>query len=714
MTLDDLLKGLNENQRRAVESTEGRVRVAAGAGSGKTRVLTLRYAYIVQKLGVTPEHILSVTFTNKAAREMRDRIRALMPDGDGGWILTFHGACHKILKEEIGFFAYPENFMVMDEEDQKSVLQRIFSQKGFTLKDFSFRDCMNAIEEYKAFADYVPFLTDVKRAQKAPALDEEKNKLDAVIAAYLDMQRKNYWLDFADLIQFTLYLFKVSSSALQKWQNKFEYVQIDEFQDVSGEQYKLARALAGKHKNLFIVGDPDQTIYSWRGADVGFFNNFDKFLSDAKTIVLDENYRSTPEILAVSNALISKNEDRIEKSLKATRPHGEKPLYHHAKSRIDEADAIADKILELKKTGALLSDIAVLYRGNYLSRVIETSFVKKGVPYVVFSGTAFYQRKEIKDALAYLRLSVFGDDLSFERVVNTPHRGIGATRRSLLRAYAEENDCSLAQALGALALTPRFKGTGAGELLHFLIDAQAFAAEHDPAETLDHVLQKSGYEEFLRLSGGQDRLDNLSELKASVREFVESEGDDASVRDYLNSISLLTSADAEEKKDCVKLMTVHTAKGLEFPYVFVSCLNEGLFPSRKIKNIEEMQEERRVAYVALTRAQKRLFLSDAEGYDAQAGGAMYTSRFIFEIGKDLLQTSGKFSLGHLARSKAFISSHLSGKKVEKSGFCVGEKVFHPVFGVGSIAKAEADAYLVLFESGKTRSIAATSDILKPL
>ena len=262
MTLDDLLKGLNENQRRAVESTEGRVRVAAGAGSGKTRVLTLRYAYIVQKLGVTPEHILSVTFTNKAAREMRDRIRALMPDGDGGWILTFHGACHKILKEEIGFFAYPENFMVMDEEDQKSVLQRIFSQKGFTLKDFSFRDCMNAIEEYKAFADYVPFLTDVKRAQKAPALDEEKNKLDAVIAAYLDLQRKNYGLDFADLIQFTLYLFKVSSSALQKWQNKFEYVQIDEFQDVSGEQYKLARALAGKHKNLFIVGDPDQTIYS--------------------------------------------------------------------------------------------------------------------------------------------------------------------------------------------------------------------------------------------------------------------------------------------------------------------------------------------------------------------------------------------------------------------------------------------------------------------
>ncbi len=313
-----------------------------------------------------------------------------------------------------------------------------------------------------------------------------------------------------------------------------------------------------------------------------------------------------------------------------------------------------------------------------------------------------------------MRLSVFGDDLSFERVVNTPHRGIGATRRSLLRAYAEENGCSLAQSLGALALTPRFKGTGARELLHFLIDAQAFAAEHDPAETLDHVLQKSGYEEFLRLSGGHDRLDNLSELKASVREFVESEGDDASVRDYLNSISLLTSADAEEKKDCVKLMTVHTAKGLEFPYVFVCCLNEGLFPSRKIKNIAEMQEERRVAYVALTRAQKRLFLSDAEGYDAQAGGAMYTSRFIFEIGKDLLQTSGKFSLGHLARSKAFISSHLSSKKVEKSGFSVGDKVFHPVFGVGSIAKAEADSYLVLFESGKTRSIAATSDILKPL
>ncbi len=718
--LEKLLSQLNSEQRAAVEETEGYVRVAAGAGSGKTRVLTCRYIYIAKALGVAPEHILSVTFTNKAAWEMRKRIRAHMPDEDGGWILTFHSACHKILKQDISLLAYPSNFMVLDEEDQKSILQRIYDENGLTLKDFTFRRCLDEIEIYKSKADYVPFVTDPKRETPAPDLPQadKARSMDRVILKYLENQRKNYFLDFADLIQFVLYLFKKDPATLEKWQNQFEYIQIDEFQDVSGEQYKLARLLAGKHKNLFIVGDPDQTIYSWRGADVRYFNEFESRFAGAKTIVLDKNYRSAPEILAVCNALISKNPDRLEKTLKPVRPAGEKPKYRHARSRAEESDAVAEKILTLQSDGVSLNDIAVLYRGNYMSRALEESFVRKHVPYTIFSGVAFYQRKEIKDALAYLRLAVFGDELSFQRIVNVPPRGIGKTRLALIRGYADANGCGMPDALRALSAHPAMKGTKAREFLLFLADAKEYFKDNDLADTLDFILQKSGYEGYLRLSGGQDRLDNLNELKASVREFVDSAGEEVSAEDYLNSISLVSNADAEEKHDCVKLMTVHTAKGLEFPYVFVCSLNEGMFPSRKIRSKEEMEEERRVAYVALTRAETGLYLSDAEGFDAQAGGALLTSRFLFDIGKDLLEVSGSFSEGHLARSKSMIQkSELDmGCMPEKADmfiFRAGDKVRHPLFGAGEVESVAGGAYFVRFESGKTRSISVSSNILIP-
>ena len=363
--LVQLFENLNEKQRAAVEETEGYVRVAAGAGSGKTKVLTCRYVYIAKMLGVAPEHILSVTFTNKAAWEMKKRIRAYMPDEDGGWILTFHSACHKILKYEIANLSYPSNFMVLDEEDQKTILQRIYTENGLTLRNFPFKKCLDAIEMYKSQSDYVPFLTDPKRQTPAPDLPraDDKNSMHFVILKYLENQRKNFFLDFADLIQFVLFLFEKDAAILEKWANKFEYIQIDEFQDVSGEQYKLARLLASRHKNLFIVGDPDQTIYSWRGADVRFFNGFDKMFEGAKTIVLDTNYRSVPEILAACNSLISRNADRLEKTLKAARKSGARPRYFHARSRIEESDFIAQEIARLPEKGIHLSDVAVLYRG---------------------------------------------------------------------------------------------------------------------------------------------------------------------------------------------------------------------------------------------------------------------------------------------------------------------------------------------------------------
>ena len=717
--MEDLLSKLNNNQRAAVTTTEGYVRVAAGAGSGKTRVLTSRYVYIAKMLGIAPEHILSVTFTNKAAREMRSRIRKFMPDEDGGWILTFHGACHKILKEELHLLSYPDNFMVLDEEDQKNILQRIYSENGITLKDFPFRTCLDAIEMYKAMNDYVPFLTDTSRPLFAPGLDkaDEKKSMDFIITEYMKAQRKNFWLDFADLIQFVLHLFKTHSAVLKKWQNKFEYIQIDEFQDVSGEQYKLAKLLSGKHKNLFIVGDPDQTIYSWRGADVSYFNDFDKRFPGTKTIMLDVNYRSTPQILAASNKLIAHNDDRLNTTLKASLPDGEKPRYFHARTRSEEAEHIASEIAKLKTAGTAASDIAVLYRGNYMSRTIETSLLKNKIAYVVYGSVEFYKRKEIKDALAYLRLTAFGDDLSFERTINTPPRGIGRSRMNILRKYADATDCSLLQALREMADSRTMKPTRAADFLSVIDRGIDFTKQSDPFNALDYILNISGYEEYLRLSGGQDRLDNLNELKSSVREYVQEEGTDARAQDYLNSISLLSNADTEDKTDCVKLMTVHTAKGLEFPYVFICCLNEGLFPSRKIKSKEEMEEERRVAYVALTRAQKRLYMSDAEGY--KAGSTLYTSRFILEIGKDLLETEGKFSEGHLARSQIYINSSnvtlgIAQNSENRTVFPLNASVFHPAFGIGSVIDIFGGAYLIRFASGKTRSISINSDTLSLL
>lgn len=720
MELAGLLGELNAQQLSAVEETEGYVRVATGAGSGKTKVLTARYVYIAKALGVPPEHILSVTFTNKAAWEMKRRIRAYLPDEDGGWILTFHSACHKILKQDISALAYPSNFMVLDEEDQKAILQRIYDENGLTLRDFPFRKCLDAIEIYKSKSNYVPFLADTERKIPAPDLPQagDTRSMHFIILQYLENQRKNFYLDFADLIQFVLYLFDTHPAILEKWQKQFEYIQIDEFQDVSGEQYKLARRLAGKHKNLFIVGDPDQTIYSWRGADVRFFLDFEKKFEGAKTIVLDKNYRSTPEILSVSNSLISRNEGRIPKQLQAVRQSGQKPRYRHARSRAEESDALAGEIAALREKGMRLSDIAVIYRGNYMSRAIEEALVRKKIPYEIYSGTAFYQRREIKDALSYLRLLVFGDDVSFLRVVNVPARGIGKTRQNMLKDVAESKNVSRLCALRELAEHPLFKGTKARELLALLDEAKDFSRENDLADTLDFLLQRSGYEGYLRLCGNQDRLDNLNELKASVREAVDSAGEEVSAEDYLNGISLITSADAEDKKECVKLMTVHTAKGLEFPAVFVCCLNEGLFPSRKIRTREEMEEERRVAYVALTRAESLLYLSDAEGFDANCGGNLYTSRFLFDIDKELLEASGAFSEGHLARSKSYIKkSELSMGIIPASEkrflFKAGDKVRHPHFGAGVVLDFGGGAYTVEFKSGKTRSVSAASDLLIP-
>lgn len=718
--IKELLNGLNEEQTEAVKATEGYVRVVAGAGSGKTKVLTNRYVYIAKALGVSPEHILSVTFTNKAAKEMKKRIQHFMPDEDGGWILTFHGACHKILKYDIQHLNYPSNFMIMDEEDQKTLLKKIYDENGLTIKNRNFKTCLDAIAVYKSKNEYVPFMTDPENKQELGGLGkaDKKTSIDFVIKEYLTLQRKNFYLDFDDLVFFVLYLLRTNDEICEKWQRHFEYIQVDEFQDVDKCEYELVRILSNANRNLFVVGDPDQTIYSWRGADIKLFVDFDKVFPNVKTVILDKNYRSTPEILQVSNSLISRNTGRIKKQLKAVKNAGEKTLYFHAQTKQEESLWIADKITELLQKGVSLSDIAVLYRSNYMSRAIEEAFVKKHIPYVIYSGIEFYKRREIKDILSYLRMLVFEDDLSFLRILNNPPRGIGKKREELIKQVAEANGISLYKAFVSLAEYPIFASTQAGELIALLDEAKAKAKQKNISDLLDFMLKQSGYEKMLMLNGDQDRLDNMNELKYAIEEYVNSAGEEVTLEEYLNDVSLISNSDAQDKSDSVKMMTVHTAKGLEFPYVFVCSLNEGLFPSQKIKSRDEMEEERRVAYVAFTRAEKKLFLSDSDGFDPQLKGRLMPSRFIFDIDENLFERTGIITPEYLEQARAFILAQENKVNLvpvpEDDSLKEGCDVVHPILGQGKIMQEKPDSYIVAFANGAERTILKSAGILKKI
>lgn len=498
MEIKRILKNLNTEQQLAVKETEGYIRVVAGAGSGKTRVLTHRYVYIAKVLGVPTEHVLSVTFTNKAANVMKKRIREFIPDEDGGYIGTFHSICRKILSFDIHKLNYPKTFKILDVEDQKDLLREIFEKNGLKLKNSTFSSVIEKIETYKSNLAYVPEVTSTETIKTFSNLDAtNKTSIDFIINEYLKEQRKNYYLDFADLIYFTLYLLKTNKEFRDKWNNHFEYIQVDEFQDVSPEQYALVRLLAKNNGNLFIVGDPDQTIYSFRGADVNFILDFDKRFKGAKTIVLDTNYRSTPQILNASNSLISKNVNRINKRLKPVKSDGLAVEYHHAKTRKDECDFIAKEIVNIVKKGGSLNDCAILYRNNNNSRAVEEALIKNKLPYVIFSGFAFYKRKEIKDVIAYLQMAETLDDVSFLRTVNAPPRGIGKTRLAYLREEAAAYGTSLYAALYNNRFHRLFKGTKANEYVDLIESIRQLKDNYSITDLLDYALKETGYEKCL-------------------------------------------------------------------------------------------------------------------------------------------------------------------------------------------------------------------------
>ena len=721
------LEDLNEEQRQAVTTTEGYVRVIAGAGSGKTRALTYRFAYLVNEIGILPSHILCVTFTNKAAAEMRKRIRELTGDNDTGYVSTFHGFCVSVLQEDSNAVSYPKSFLVLDNSDINAMLQIIYEERGLTLRQMTFSNARDMIEIRKLFKEphYYEDLITMSLEQIHQKYLAATKPDDIIFYGYLYQEKKCFGLDYNDLLKFVLYIFQTNEAIRQKWQERLEYIMIDEFQDIDMIQYEMMKALCPYHNNLFVVGDPDQTIYTWRGADIRYLLEFDKKFPGVRTIMMNRNYRSTSEILAAANSLIGKNKGRIKKDLvkgevspsrqpasrsSATLSAGDTPAtpplptYYHAASAEDEAEYIYKKIRELTELGYDLGDISILYRAHYISRAIEEVFQREKLPYTLNSGLPFFDRAEIKDALSYLRMVAYKDDLSFLRTVNQPKRNVGERRIKALKEYVEQNGGSLYEALKVLVSDPLFANTTAQNYIDLI---ERFAATYHGrqiSEVFSHIMNQSGYELALRTEGSQERLDNLAELKQSIYEYETSCGEECTLENYLAHAALYTNADIATTKNAIRLMTVHTAKGLEFPVVFIAGLNENTFPSKKTDTLEAMEEERRLAFVAVTRAQKLLYLTEAEGF-SQVSGSRYPSRFIFDIDRPLLKYEVELPQQLIAKTKLYVqeSETKLQKKSELAGLAKGDTVEHGILGRGIVLEIDetAGTYTVQFEKTAT-------------
>ena len=703
--VQQIMQGLNPAQRAAVEATEGYIRVVAGAGSGKTKTLTRRFLYLVEVLGISPASILCVTFTNKAAAEMKKRIRRTLPDRDLAHITTFHGFCVNLLKEDCHVAQYPSTFIVLDEEDKAAILKTVFEDLHITSREMTIKEAIDYIGWRKGGRGYVKTLIDMD-LERLRSLETTASTLkDQVLYRYFYEQRKCYGLDFDDIIYFALYILKEDRAVREKWQKRLEYIMVDEFQDIDKDLYELAEILSGHHKNLFVVGDPDQTIYTWRGADVNFILEFESKHPGAKTIILDVNYRSTPEILAAANALIAHNRQRMEKKLEPVRPSQKKPFYYHAKTQQAEAGWMAAEIKRLTAGGLAPNRIAVLYRAHHVSRAIEEALIREKIPYVLYSGVEFYKRKEIKDVLCYLRMVASGDDMAFLRTVNEPRRGVGRTRIAYLKDYAALRGMSLYEALLENLETELFRKSRAAEYARMIEKYRAIYPSMDLTDLLTEILTESGYEAMLRLSGEEDRLDNLAELKQAIYDYKARAGELVTLEGYLAHAALFTNMDTVEKAAAVKLMTVHAAKGLEFPAVFLCGLSEGIFPTKRANTREKLEEERRLCYVAFTRAEDRLYLSDSagQGYD---GVSRCPSRFLLNAGAEHVDYAEPLEPSLLEEARRQMEKTESPEPAPRDAFAPKTRVRHPVFGEGTVLAPGEGGVIVQFDRiGTPRTIA---------
>lgn len=709
----DIFSKLNDKQTLAVQNTEGYIRVIAGAGSGKTKLLVSRYAYLVKEYGIDSANILCVTFTNKAAAEMKKRITNLIgPEYSTSLICTYHGFCARLIRENPEKLFLTKGFQIIDTYQQKIIMEEIFAKHELKLDYANFQSILKKIAYKKQDLSYVQKMSTAGKVQILPELIDQT---DQIIEEYMQRQKAIYSLDFADLMSYALYLLINDEEVCSKWQKRLNYIMVDEFQDSSNTEMRLIDILSARYQNLMIVGDPDQNIYEWRGSDVKLLVDFDKTHPGTKTIILNQNYRSTPQILKCANVLIEKNNLRLKKDLFTNSDSGTVVKHIHSKSEEDEVSYIVKEIKQIKKLHKKsYSEFAILYRSSFLSRVIERKLVEENIPYEIFGGVKFYHRMEIQDVIAYLRVIAFNDDLSFRRIINTPRRQFGRVRVAALETIRENNDMTLFDHDGLHKKTlyevlkthlgdPAFNGSGGGTFVSLIENMKNLKDQMKISELVNRVCLESGYEQYIRELGDEERLNNLSEFKRIANEFENGFGEDVSLETFLQQIALMSSEDAEKPCESVKLMTIHASKGLEFPVVFILGFSEGIFPSSK--TIEErkklgLEEERRLCYVAITRAQEILYLMDSEG-QSQQGIKKLPSRFLYEIGEENYQRIGIIS-DDLERESWGYIHRLNREMIEELPAPQNDgpqMIEHHIFGKGHVLSFDSKrkVYSVQFE-----------------
>ena len=724
---EDILKGLNKEQVEAVTTTEGYIRVIAGAGSGKTNALTKRYAYLVQERDISPERILSVTFTNKAANEMKERIINLLGDMGCPYIMTFHGFCNRFLHSEIECLSISQNYKIMDVDDQLDILKVVYSELGMTNQDLPYKRALSDIigagckNGKRVFIDNYEELIEKSSSYELHQLMQlEMDVNKKIIYGYLREQKRDGYLDYEDLLNFALYILKTRKDVRDTWESFFDYVQVDEFQDVSLRELELVAILSAKSGNLFVVGDDQQAIYAFKGADVNCIVQFGEIMdklqgrhNEVKTIMMTQNYRSTPQILNVSNALIKANKYQVSKDLFTQNNSGLKVLHYHGRNIYQEANWVANRILSLNRP---YTDFAILYRSNFSSRVIEEKLIENNIPYELLSGVSFYARKEVKDVLAMLGLVAFGDNLSFMRIAKNLSLGIGEKKMAVLKELAGQTG-TLYGALCSNVDIKTFKATKARWLVDFIDSLKIKAETESIAMLMGRIYSELKLEETYLKANEQERWENLQELKKSAQHYEHNQGEKVDLGEYLSMLSLYTNEDREEKPDRVKLMTIHGSKGLEFPVVFVIGMNEGILPNSKISGIADMEEERRVAYVAMTRAKEMLFLSDAEGENFDKSYRI-PSRFLLNIPRDLYNSEGNIDnyLWQQTKDKMdkdeekFAGETLSilDSIVDTHKINIRDRVRHELYGDGVVMNILNDAYVIAFDTAGLKGIRTNS------
>jgi DNA helicase II / ATP-dependent DNA helicase PcrA len=690
---NNLLEGLNPQQKQAVQTTEGPLLIMAGAGSGKTRVLTNRIAYLIQK-GVSPRNILGITFTNKAAKEMRERVAQVVPvNADDIWLSTFHSMCVRILRKHIDRMGYTKAFTILDSSDQLSIIKKVMMDElNLDIKKFQPSELLSGISEAKN-----SLISPEKYNQKRKEGDYREEIIGKVYEAYQEALQKSQSLDFDDLIMKTVELFQKFPDVLEHYQERFRYIHIDEYQDTNHAQYVLVKLLAAKYRNLCVVGDSDQAIYGWRGADIQNILSFEKDYPDATTILLEQNYRSTKTILDAANHVIENNVARKKKKLWTDNLEGTKIHYFQAEDEQEEARHVTETIKKLVDSGKRkYSDFAVLYRTNAQSRVIEEVFMKSTISYRMVSGTKFYDRMEIKDILAYLRLIVNpNDNFSLARIINVPKRGIGKATIRQIEKYAKKHKKSMFEALYDIEEID-VNARSINQIIEFRNMIQDFIRLQDEmpvTQLLETILERTGYCETLKNLGtneAENRLENIEEFLSICQHF-EEENEDNSLIAFLTDLALISDIDTvDDEEEQVLLMTIHGSKGLEYPVVFLIGMEEGVFPhSRSLSEPEQMEEERRLCYVGITRAEEELYITNAKKRTLY-GKTNYNapSRFIKEIPSHLIHHENEEE----SNDNPF---HIKTKvqAEEKNEWKIGDKIIHRKWGRGIVVniKGTGDA-----------------------